>query len=158
MKSPDPDLDLTISRIIQAPRPKVWSAWTNPSSLEKWWIPEPSRCKVVEMDLEPGGSFVTQLSENGGEFVPHIRGCFLAVDELERIVFTDSLVAGWRPAAEPFMTAVITMRDHPMGTEYFAHVMHKTRADRALHEGLGFYDGWGTVIEQLARLVERTNG
>jgi uncharacterized protein YndB with AHSA1/START domain len=157
MKSPDPDLDLTISRIIKAPRSAVWSAWANPSSLEKWWIPEPSRCKVVEMDLEPGGSFVTQLSENGGDFVPHIRGCFLAVDQLQRIVFTDSLVAGWRPAAEPFMTAVITMRDHPMGTEYFAHVMHRTGADRALHEKLGFYDGWGTVIEQLARLVEGTN-
>jgi uncharacterized protein YndB with AHSA1/START domain len=155
MTVPDPDLDLTISRIIEAPRSAVWSAWTTPSSFEKWWIPEPSRCKVAEMDLEPGGSFVTLLSENGGEFVPHVRGCFLAVDELERIVFTDSLVAGWRPAAEPFMTAVITMRDHPSGTEYFAHVMHKSKADRTLHEELGFYDGWGTVIEQLARLVER---
>ena len=157
MKSPNPDLDLTISRIIKAPRSAVWSAWTNPSNLEKWWIPEPSRCKVVEMDLEPGGSFVTQLSENGGEFIPHVRGCFLAVEELERIVFTDSLVGGWRPAEEPFMTAVITMRDHPMGTEYDAHVMHKSKADRALHEKLGFYDGWGTVVEQLARLVERMN-
>lgn len=158
MKSPDPDLDLTISRIIKAPRPAVWAAWTNPASLEQWWIPEPSRCRVVEMDLQPGGSFETQLSENGGAFVPHVRGCFLAVDALERIVFTDSLVAGWRPAEEPFMTAVITMRDHPGGTEYFAHVMHKSKADRAMHEELGFYDGWGTVIEQLARLVEGANG
>lgn len=154
MKSPDADLDLTITRVIKAPRAAVWSAWTNPSSLEKWWIPEPSRCRVVDLDLRPGGSFVTQISENGGEFVPHVRGCFLAVDEFERIVFTDSLVAGWRPAVEPFMTAVITMRDAPTGTEYSAHVMHRTRADRSLHEELGFYDGWGTVIEQLARLLE----
>ena len=154
MKSPNPDLDLTISRVIHAPRSAVWSAWTNPSSLEKWWIPEPSRCKVVDLDLQPGGSFVTLLSENGGDFVPHVTGCFLAVDELERIVFTDSLVAGWRPAGEAFMTAVISMRDHPKGTEYSALVMHKSSSDRALHEEMGFYDGWGTVIEQLARLVE----
>ena len=32
--------------------------------------------------------------------------------------------------------------------------MHKSGADRAMHEELGFYDGWGTVIGQLAALVE----
>jgi uncharacterized protein YndB with AHSA1/START domain len=151
----NPDLDLMMSRLIRAPRSAVWSAWTNPASFEQWWIPAPARCKVVEMDLRPGGSFVTQISENGAEFAPHVTGCFLAVDELERIVFTDSLVGGWRPAAQPFMSAVITLRDHPNGTDYVAHVMHKNNADRNMHEEMGFHDGWGTVAGQLARLVER---
>ena len=34
-----------------------------------------------------------------------------------------------------------------------AHVEVKT-ADRDAHREMGFYDGWGTVIEQLAKLVE----
>ncbi|AHK30754.1 hypothetical protein OPAG_03861 [Rhodococcus opacus PD630] len=150
-----PDLDLTISRIIRAPRPVVWRAWTDPASFEQWWVPAPSRCRVVDMELRPGGAFTTQISEDGGEFVPHISGCFLAVDELERIVFTNSLVGGWRPAEQPFMTAIITLNDHPTGTEYVAHVMHKNNADRNTHEEMGFYDGWGTVTEQLAELAER---
>jgi hypothetical protein len=33
--------------------------------------------------------------------------------------------------------------------------MHRNGADRNMHEELGFYDGWGTVIEQLAVLVEK---
>jgi hypothetical protein len=33
--------------------------------------------------------------------------------------------------------------------------MHKSNADRNMHEELGFYDGWGTVAAQLATLVER---
>jgi uncharacterized protein YndB with AHSA1/START domain len=107
------------------------------------------------MELRPGGSFETQISESGGDFMPHLRGCFLAVDDLERIVFTNSLVDGWRPAEQPFMTAIITLRDHPNGTEYLAHVMHKNNADRNMHEEMGFYDGWGTVTEQLAALAER---
>ncbi|WP_454848018.1 SRPBCC family protein [Rhizobium binxianense] len=154
-RSPNPNLDLTISRIIKAPRAAVWSAWTEPSSFEQWWIPAPARCRVAEMDLSPGGAFVTEISENGGDFMPHISGCFLAVDEMERIVFTNALVGGWRPAEQPFMTAIITMKDHPEGTEYVAHAMHKDNADRNMHEELGFFDGWGTVIEQLARLAER---
>jgi uncharacterized protein YndB with AHSA1/START domain len=153
--SVNPDLDLTISRIIRAPRSVVWSAWTDPASFEQWWVPAPAACKVLEMDLRPGGSFLTQISEDGGEFMPHMSGCFLAVDHLERIVFTNSLVGGWRPAEEPFMTAIITLKDHPTGTEYFAHVMHKNNADRNMHEEMGFDDGWGTVIKQLGELAEQ---
>lgn len=149
------ELDLTISRVIEAPRSAVWNAWTDPASFEQWWVPVPAKCRVMEMDLRPGGAFTTQISENGGDFAPHINGCFLAVDHLERIVFTNSLVGGWRPAENPFMSAIITLADHPQGTEYVAHVMHKNNADRNMHEEMGFADGWGTVIAQLAALVER---
>ncbi|MDV7242172.1 MULTISPECIES: SRPBCC family protein [Rhodococcus] len=149
------ELDLTISRVIEAPRSAVWNAWTDPASFEQWWVPAPAKCRVLEMDLRPGGAFTTQISEDGGEFAPHINGCFLAVDHLERIVFTNSLVGGWRPAENPFMSAIITLADHPQGTEYVAHVMHKNNADRNMHEEMGFADGWGTVIAQLAAMVER---
>jgi uncharacterized protein YndB with AHSA1/START domain len=151
----NPELDLTLSRVIKAPRSAIWRAWTDRASFEQWWVPAPARCRVQEMELRPGGSLVTLLSENGGDFMPHLRGCFLAVDELERLAFTNSLVGGWRPAEEPFMTAIITLREHPLGTDYAVHVMHKSNADRNMHEKMGFYDGWGTVTEQLARLVER---
>jgi len=148
-----PDLDLTISRVIAAPRSTVWAAWTDPRKFERWWVPAPALCRVVDMELVPGGSFRTEISEEGEPFSTHITGCFLAVDDLERIVFTNSLVAGWRPAEHPFMTAEITFADHPGGTEYVSRVMHGTRADRDSHEQLGFYDGWGTVVGQLGDLV-----
>lgn len=152
--SPHPELDLTVSRVIRAPRSAVWSAWSDPVSFEQWWVPAPEVCRVRDMDLRPGGSFRTEISQDGIEFGPHITGCFLAVDELERIVFTDALVAGWRPAETAFLTAVITMKDHPDGTDYTATALHRSVADRDRHEQLGFYDGWGTVIRQLADLVE----
>lgn len=150
----NPELDLTISRIIKAPRSAVWNAWTVPASFEKWWIPEPARCRVAAMELQPGGAFVTEMSEDGGAFQPHLSGCFLAVDERRRIVFTNALFGGWRPAPDPFITAVITFTDHPEGTDYSAHVMHKDNATRNMHAEMGFYDGWGTVAAQLAKLVE----
>ena len=152
--SAHPDKDLTVSRIIRAPRATVWNAWADPVNFERWWVPAPTLCRVREMDLRAGGSFRTEISEDGLEYGPHITGCFLAVDEFERIVYTDALVAGWRPAEASFVTAVITMADHPDGTEYTATAMHRSRADRDRHEELGFHDGWGTVIRQLAELVE----
>jgi len=151
-----PELDLTVSRIIAAPVATVWKAWTDPASFAQWWVPAPAVCRVLDFELEPGGSFRTEFSEDGGAFVPQITGCFLAVDELERIVFTTALVAGWRPAEQPFITAEITFAEHPDGTEYVARAMHRNLADREMHEELGFYDGWGTVTAQLASLAERS--
>jgi uncharacterized protein YndB with AHSA1/START domain len=150
----DPDLDLSVARIIKAPRSAVWSAWTDPARFAQWWVPEPQICRVRDMELHAGGSFRTEISHDGSEFGPHITGCFLAVDEPERIVFTDALVVGWRPAEAGFVTAVITMSDHPEGTEYTATARHRNVADRDKHDELGFQDGWGTVTRQLADLVE----
>lgn len=148
------ELDLTVSRIIKAPRSVVWNAWADAANFKQWWVPAPEVCRVRDMDLRPGGAFYTEISQDGIEFGPHITGCFLAVDELERIVFTDALVADWRPAEASFVTAVITMKDHPDGTEYTATAMHRNISDRDQHEQLGFHDGWGTVTRQLAELLE----
>jgi uncharacterized protein YndB with AHSA1/START domain len=113
-------------------------------------------CRVVAMDVRPGGAHVTEMSEGGGPFVPHLSGCFLEVVEGRRLVFTTALVEGWRPADEPFitLTTVISLDDHAAGTDYSALAMHRNDADRASHEEMGFHDGWGTVTEQLGRLVE----
>jgi uncharacterized protein YndB with AHSA1/START domain len=94
------------------------------------------------------------MSEGCGPFGPHLSACFLDIVPEERIVFTNALTGGWRPATNGFVTAVITLSDHPDGTVYRALAMHKNRADRDKHEELGFHDGWGTVAEQLAELVE----
>lgn len=150
----NPDLDLGIERVIKAPRGAVWHAWTDPGSFAQWWIPAPALCRVAKMELVPGGALVTEMSENGGAFGPHLDACYLAIEPERRIVFTNALVGGWRPAAEPFITAVITLADHPEGTLYTAHVMHKSPQVRQQHDELGFHDGWGTVASQLAALVE----
>ena len=50
------------------------------------------------MDVRPGGGFVTRLSDDGVEFVPHLDAIFLVVDEFERTVFTNAIDSAWRPA------------------------------------------------------------
>ena len=153
----NPVLDLSLERVIRAPRTVVWNAWTDPSSLEQWWLPAPTQCRVERLEVTPGGAFVTRMSDDGVDFVPHLDACFLVADAFERVVFTNAIDSGWRPASpEPVsMTAEITMRDHPDGTDYRVVVRHRDPAARELHEQLGFHDGWGTVTGQLASFSER---
>lgn len=152
----NPDLDLALSRVIRAPRAAVWTAWTDPARFEKWWIPAPALCRVERLEARPGGGLVTRMSEDGSSFTPHMDAAFIVVDDLERIVFTNAIDSTWRPTApEPVhLTAEITFADHPDGTDYRIVVRHGDPEARALHEKLGFADGWGTVAAQLAEFVE----
>jgi uncharacterized protein YndB with AHSA1/START domain len=150
----DPTLDLTIERFMRATPETVWKAWTTPAVLEQWWVPHPSTCRVLELDVRAGGAFRTEYAEAGGSFGPHLDACFLAVEPGKRLLFSDALTAGFRPALRPFMTAEISFEPAEGGTLYRAVVMHKDQSDRERHAELGFYDGWGTVATQLAAIVE----
>lgn len=52
-------------------------------------------------------------------------------------MWTDALEPGWRPAASPFMTAVILLEPHGSGTKYMAIALHKDEASRERHEAMG---------------------
>lgn len=151
------DLDLTLQRIIRAPRRTVWRAWTDPALLEQWWTPAPTLTRVDQLDVRPGGGFVTRMSEDGRDFVPHTDSVFLVVEDERRLVFTNAVDSAWRPASPSpvSMTAEIVLGEHPDGTEYNVTVRHGDPAHRARHEELGFFDGWGSVTAALAALAER---
>ena len=150
------DLDLSLQRVIRAPREAVWRAWTEPSRLARWWIPAPAVAVVDRLEPRPGGAFVTRMSDDGKVFVAHMDAVFLVVEELERIVFTNAIDSTWHPVSpSPVpMTAELTFGEHPDGTDYRVVVRHGDPAARARHEELGFFDGWGAVTEQLAAVAE----
>lgn len=157
MTSPaiDPALDLTIERIIRASPSSVWRAWTDPALLQQWWVPAPLVARIDTLDARPGGSFITSMSEDGRVFTPHTDGIFLVVEQESRLVFTNAITSGWRPAAPApvSMTAEILLHDHPEGTDYRAVVRHGDPVARDLHRDLGFFDGWGAVTAALAALA-----
>jgi uncharacterized protein YndB with AHSA1/START domain len=152
----DPELDLTLQRIIRAPRRSVWDAWTDPRQLERWWLPAPTRCRVERLEPRRGGALVTTMSDDGTTFTTHLDACSLVVDEFDRLVFTNAIDNAWRPATgSPVpMTAEVTLLDHPDGTDYRVLVRHGDPRARVRHEDLGFEHGWGAVCDQLVELVE----
>lgn len=156
MSTFDPKLDLSIERVVRAPREAVWQAWTDPSKLQRWWVPAPTIARVEQLDIQPGGAFVTSMSDDGQTFVPHMNALFLLAEKNTRLAFTNAIDSSWRPTepAPVLMTAEVTLLDHPEGTDYRVVVRHGTSADRDHHEELGFYDGWGSVTDALARLTE----
>lgn len=146
--------DLTLHRILKAPRALVWRCWTEPDLLKPWFVPKPHSITEVIMDVRPGGRFFTRMLVDGNEY-PN-DGSFLHVDPEKSLVFTDLLLADFQPTPEPGLgfTAVLTFEDHPEGTEYTAVARHRNAETAEKHEAMGFSEGWGTVASQLEAFAQ----
>lgn len=158
------DDDLELERLLDAPRHRVWQAWTDAEQFRQWWAPHPYRIEECEMDLRPGGIFRTRMTGPGG-FDSSGTGCFLEVEQERRISWTTALGPGYRPV-DPTdcggfpMTAIVTFEDAGDGrTRYRARALHRNMADRDAHKAMGFHEGWNIVadqLEQAARRLEET--
>jgi uncharacterized protein YndB with AHSA1/START domain len=143
---------LVLTRLIDAPREKLFRAWTDPTLLKQWFAPPPYTTPAAELDVRPGGSCLIVMRGPDGADMPN-RDVYLEVARNERLVWTDSFTKAWEPSTRPFMTAILTFEDADGETRYTARVCHATAADRETHEKMGFHQGWGQCTDQLAALV-----
>jgi uncharacterized protein YndB with AHSA1/START domain len=93
----DPKLDLVLQRVVDVTPKRVWSAWTVPDKLMKWFCPSPWTTVACEIDLRPGGIFRTVMRSPEGQDQPPGIGCYLEVVENRRLVWTAALEPGYRP-------------------------------------------------------------
>jgi uncharacterized protein YndB with AHSA1/START domain len=150
--TPRSDRELVLTRLIDAPREKLFRAWTEPELLKQWFAPRPYTTPIAELDLRPGGkSFIVMRSPEGQD-IP-CPGVFLEVVPNERIVSTDAYTEAWKPSEKPFMTAIVTFENVSGKTLYTARAVHWSVSDRETHEKMGFHEGWGQCADQLAALV-----
>lgn len=144
----DPALDLVLERELNAPREVIYACWTTPEHLIHWFVPKPHRVTACSLDVRVGGACNTTFDVDGN--LMENRGVYLEVVPNERLVFTDTYTAGWKPAPEPFMTAILTFEDIGGGRcRYTAIARHRSAATAKQHAEMGFHDGWGTVATQL---------
>lgn len=151
---PAGDRELVLSRLIDAPREKVFRAWTEPELLKQWFAPLPYTTVAAELDVRPGGSQHIVMRSPEGEDMP-MAGVYLEVVPNEKIVTTDAYTRAWEPSEKPFMTLILTLEDVQGKTGYKAVVRHWSPADREAHEKMGFHEGWGKCADQLEALVKR---
>jgi uncharacterized protein YndB with AHSA1/START domain len=147
--------DLILTRVIDAPREKVFEAWTNPALLKQWFAPLPWTTPVVETDARTGGSSLFVMRGPDGTEI-NCPGVYLEVVKNERIVATDAFTKAWELSEKPFMVMDLRFEDEGGKTRYTARVRHWNTADREAHEKMGFHEGWAACTEQLAALVEKS--
>lgn len=153
----DPNTDLKLERVVDAPRELLWTCWTTPEHIKNFFIPVPHKVVECEIDLRVGGRFNTIFDVGGQQM--HNHGVYLEIDPGKKLVFTDGYTEGWKPAQNPFMTAILLLDDAGEGkTRYTAIARHPTAEIRQRHEQMGFHEGWGIVLDQLVVYAKGLRG
>jgi uncharacterized protein YndB with AHSA1/START domain len=151
--NPDPKLDLVLDREIDVPVELVWEAWTTPKSIKHWFSPKPWSVTKCDIDLRVGGAFNFTMRSPEGEESPHV-GCYLDIVPNRRLIWTNALLPGFRPAPKPFSTAALLFEPRGSGTCYTAIAVHGDEETRVAHEKMGFYDGGAAVLDQLVAYIK----
>ncbi|SNS32668.1 SRPBCC family protein [Antarctobacter heliothermus] len=154
----DPALDLRLDRLIQASPARVWRCWTEPDLLRQWFAPKPVETVEAVIDPRPGGRCFTVMRIPDMGDMPG-EGCFLVAEPDRRLVWTNTMQAGFRPvtldAPGSFAFSVeITLSPEGDGCRYIATVRHADAAGCKIHADMGFEGGWGTAARQMEALAQ----
>jgi uncharacterized protein len=78
---------LRLTRLIHAPRERVFAAWTTPADILQWFGPETCRVLSAEMDVRPGAKYHLRVhSERTGDI--DLQGVYREVRRPARLVCT----------------------------------------------------------------------
>ncbi len=90
MNTPEkrPQFELQLERVIDAPRARVFEAWSKPERIAKWFAPKPLALEVSRLDFRPGGTFRMAMVWPDGKRRHDFGGTYVEVKAPEKIVWT----------------------------------------------------------------------
>ena len=139
---------LRITRVIDAPRERVFRAWTDPDLVREWFGGPVARTSGAELDVRVGGTFRIEFESRAGSEVWCCLGSYVEVAPPERLVYTFS----WEgPRVSEIAESLVTVEFRDLGESTEVTIIHernRTRAVRDFHEG-----GWRSSLDRLAELL-----
>jgi uncharacterized protein YndB with AHSA1/START domain/predicted enzyme related to lactoylglutathione lyase len=84
---------LSVSRLIRAPRERVFAAWTAPEDIMKWFGPETCKVLSAKVDLRVGGEYHFRVKGQGCDMGQEmgemdLRGIYREIQRPARLVYT----------------------------------------------------------------------
>jgi uncharacterized protein YndB with AHSA1/START domain len=149
----DSATSLQMRRVFQAPRERVWAAWTQREQLEQWMCQDvpAHNPKYVQLDVRPGGGYVMEIPLPEGKYVG--QGTFQEVLPPEKLVFTWS----WKrvpekPGEDLGGESLVTVELFDRGSATEMLLTHSLLNSDNIREDTR--TGWLGCFEVLARLLE----
>jgi uncharacterized protein YndB with AHSA1/START domain len=140
---------ITITRVFDAPRERVWREWTEPVSFADWFGGPDSEVPLstVSMDVRPGGSWRLTMFAGHGRHEIHWKGEFREVVEPERLVFTVSD----QPGEDAYELVIVVLTELGDGrTEMLFQQRGRMAAEQYERAGQGWSSFFDRIAERLA--------
>jgi uncharacterized protein YndB with AHSA1/START domain len=144
------DREIRAERFFDAPRERVWQAFTDPELVPEWWGPRSTTTIVDKMDVRPGGAwrFVAR-EEDGSETA--FRGEFRDLTEPESLTWTFE----WEGMPGHVAVETVTFTERDGGTLVSTVSVFDSTEDRDGMFDSGMETGMAETYDRLAELLAR---
>jgi uncharacterized protein YndB with AHSA1/START domain len=136
-------LGLTITRVLDAPRERVWREWTEPERFADWFGGPDAEVPLdtVAMDVRPGGAWRATMFAGGREI--RWTGEYVEVDPPGRLVLTISD----QPGDAPHELVVVVLSERGDGRTEMLVEQHGTLPPEVYDAAR---NGWGAFLDRIA--------
>ena len=145
-----PNQQVTITRVFDSNRQKVWEMWTKPEKLAEWWgvPPVAATLDTISIDLKVGGSWrADMINKSDGTKLP-FGGTYLAIETPHKLVFT--IVDPGDPTSPNYETVTVTFVDHAGSTEM---TLHQTGHLPPAQYGEPLQNGYGAFFDRMRKYL-----
>lgn len=139
---------LEISRLIPAPRKKVFEAWIRPELMQQWFCPQDLIVDDVEADARPDGKYFIAMKDMARNKIFKVFGTYKEILPDQKLVFTWE----WEEPDQAESLVTVTFKDNNGGTE--VKVLHERYVDMADEQG--HREGWISALENLEKKLFNT--
>lgn len=144
--------ELNLERLINAPREKVWQAWTNAEQLKQWWGPNGFTAPVCTLDLKPGGEIYIEMKGPDGKIYP-MKGAYREIVKPEWMVFSAAALDENGNAVLEDLTMVALD-----GINNQTRLTVRAVVTKVQPEGLesleGMEQGWNETLDRLQQFLD----
>ena len=144
------DREIHTERYFDAPRERIWQAYTDPELVRQWFGPRSTTTIVDKMEVEPGGAWrFVHREEDGSETA--FRGEYREISEPESITWTFE----WEGMPGHISVETVTFTEKDGGTLVSTVSVFDNQEDRDGMFDSGMETGMREAYEQLAELLAR---
>ncbi len=141
------DREIITTRVINAPRERVWQAWTEPDRLIKWWGPKGFTNTFHEINIAPGGVWRFMMHGPDGTDYPN-KIIFKEVKKPERLVYDHS--DDGETELDHHFSSTVTFEDLGNGkTKLTMHAVFATREQYEEVKKFGAVEGGNQTLDRL---------
>ena len=140
--------EIVTERIFDAPRERVYAAYTDPELIVQWWGLRSTTTIVDRLDVRPGGDWrFIERNSDGSETA--FRGTYREVTPPERLVHTFE----WEGMPGHVLVETVTFEDLGERTKLITHSLFHTGEERDGMIASGMEGGQSESYERLDELL-----
>lgn len=155
--------ELMVTREFDAPRARVWQAWTDPEMVQRWYGPEGFTAPSIKIDLKVGGKYIWAMRGPAGtpmDRVMYVAGVYQEIVPNEKLAVAEYMSdengnAMQSPGGPAQMTYQVRFEEAGKGRTKLSIVYPKPATDaeyQAMLKG-GMLEGWNSSLNKLAQAL-----